>query len=306
MIVIARKTGRLGNRLKLFAHVIALACEHDLRVANPSFYKYAELFCGTAQSAIRCAFPPQSSPLFVPSTTVRGVAYNLLHVAMSCYCKPNWLREHGPLRLRELELGQFQDISSPDFVRQAKEGLLFLRGYGFRCEHLLTKHRHAVQAFFRPTPPHEAMVDQVMDRVGASENDEVVVGLHVRHGDYAKHYQGRFFYRLDQYHDIMSGIVRCLDGRRVRFLIATDGNLTADDFRPFRVSISGQSPLVDMVALSRCDLLAGPPSSFTEWASFYGDVPLHHIADPNQSIRDDDFVRHPPSMSDLPPVPLAA
>jgi hypothetical protein len=39
MIVIAEKYGQLGNRLFVFAHIIACALEHELKVANPALYQ---------------------------------------------------------------------------------------------------------------------------------------------------------------------------------------------------------------------------------------------------------------------------
>ncbi|MGQ0657567.1 MAG: hypothetical protein ACT4NU_05635 [Chromatiales bacterium] len=32
-------------------------------------------------------------------------------------------------------------------------------------------------------------------------------------------------------------------------------------------------PIEDLYALARRDLIAGPPSALTQWASFYGKVP---------------------------------
>lgn len=44
-----------------------------------------------------------------------------------------------------------------------------------------------------------------------------------------------------------------------------------------------------MYLLARCDYIIDPPSTYTMWASFYGNVPLYMITDPTQSILLDSF-----------------
>ena len=55
-LVIAFRTGRLGNRLVLFAHVIGFAAEHGCRVVNFAFHSSAHLFENTRRD-IYCRYP---------------------------------------------------------------------------------------------------------------------------------------------------------------------------------------------------------------------------------------------------------
>lgn len=45
----------------------------------------------------------------------------------------------------------------------------------------------------------------------------------------------------------------------------------------------------DLYALSRCNYIMGPPSTFTMWASFIGDVPLRIVKYSNENIERDEF-----------------
>ena len=47
--------------------------------------------------------------------------------------------------------------------------------------------------------------------------------------------------------------------------------------------------ITDLYALSRCDLIIGSPSSYSQWASFYGDVPLCLILRDKMNIIIDSF-----------------
>ena len=42
--------------------------------------------------------------------------------------------------------------------------------------------------------------------------------------------------------------------------------------------------------MSMCDYLIGPPSTFTSWASFIGNVPTYHIKNKYKKIELSDFV----------------
>ncbi|MCW3058345.1 MAG: hypothetical protein JWQ02_166, partial [Capsulimonas sp.] len=44
-----------------------------------------------------------------------------------------------------------------------------------------------------------------------------------------------------------------------------------------------------MYSLSECDYILGPPSTFTAWASFYGQKPLYKILEPEAAVSLDDF-----------------
>ena len=45
-----------------------------------------------------------------------------------------------------------------------------------------------------------------------------------------------------------------------------------------------RSDIEDLYALSICDYILGPPSTFSMWASFYGGVPLRFIKHSNDKI----------------------
>src|SRR5215467_14219369 len=61
VLVIARRCGRLANRLVLFANLGAFAEEHGFRLINFTFHSYAHLFESTCRD-IYCQYPPSSRP----------------------------------------------------------------------------------------------------------------------------------------------------------------------------------------------------------------------------------------------------
>ncbi|QDV61233.1 alpha-1,2-fucosyltransferase [Crateriforma conspicua] len=269
MILIGKRPGRLGNGLNLFAHFIAFSVQHDCPLANPAFFEYAHLFEGTYRSGLACRFPAQPASM-VPSPWVRNVAYRGLHVVLASLNDTGMVR--WPLRIHSIDLTKDCDLESEDFLRRVRDGNLIVRGYRFRCPNLVRRHINVIRDFFRPVEIYRRQIDASLQV--ARDGCDVLIGTHIRQTDYQKFMNGDWFYPVARYHAWMRDLANQFPGRRVRFLVCSDGNLSAEDFPEVDVTINRGSPVVDMYSLAGCDYLIGPPSSFSGWASMYGDVPL--------------------------------
>ncbi len=96
----------------------------------------------------------------------------------------------------------------------------------------------------------------------------------------------------------MQQLVERFAPRSVAFLICTDATLRASDFPGFTVGFGPGHPVGDLCALSFCDRLIGPVSTFSSWASFHGDVPLCTLRQRGQKLADAHF-----ATSDLSEIP---
>ena len=70
--MVALRTGRLANRIVLFANVIAFAEEHGYEVLNPAFQTYAALFESTRDTLL-CPYPPPRRGAH-PAAVIRSTA----------------------------------------------------------------------------------------------------------------------------------------------------------------------------------------------------------------------------------------
>jgi hypothetical protein len=73
-------------------------------------------------------------------------------------------------------------------------------------------------------------------------------------------------------------------GRKVAFFICSDEPRTADEFPGLSAGLGTGSPVGDLYALADCDYIFGPQSTFTQWASFYGNKPLFLLNDANARL----------------------
>ena len=125
------------------------------------------------------------------------------------------------------------------------------------------------------------------------EGLDLLVGVHVRLGDYAEWQGGRYFFQIGEYARWMHEVVAIQARQRVGFLICSNGDV--DELLKINGLHATRGPgsaVADLYALAACDLLIGPPSTFTLWASYYGQVPLHMLESANQRLWEGGFVTH--------------
>jgi hypothetical protein len=154
----------------------------------------------------------------------------------------------------------------------------------------LAQAKKELQHIFRPK-------EEIMEKASAMVSTikagaDIVVGVHIRHGDYKTFIGGRYYYTLEEYHQFMLRVQQHQPGRRVAFFISSNEDFTPDIFDGCRCYRFGKEPsgaILDLYTLSLCDRIIGPWSTYSRWASFIGEVPLCCFKDRNQEFADDNF-----------------
>lgn len=152
----------------------------------------------------------------------------------------------------------------------------------------IAEHKKEIVEMFKPD-------EQVVNKVNSyfQGYDGITVGVHVRRGDYKEYLGGRYFYNDGVYEDLMLKLGRQFDvvGKKVRFLICSNESFRVLNDKIHAFTIKDTNGITDLYALSCCDYIIGPPSSFSQWASFYGSVPLLILLNDNQEINLNSFSR---------------
>jgi len=304
LFVIGLRAGRMANRLVLFANLAALAEEEGHRVINFTLHSYAPDFEAPA-SDIYCQYPPRQRrstidrlPGLSPLLRKTRLCHHAVRLAMGLAERLPALQRRAVV-LREKAGTETVSLTGLDFRSQAAGApVVFVYNWRFRAPGLVRKHAGKLRQFFRPARRWEKAAQEAVAplRGGA----DVVVGVHIRRGDYQRWQGGRFFYPISEYAGWMRSVARQLAPKKVAFLICSDEPRTAAEFPDFEIGLGAGSPVGDLTALAQCDLILGPPSTFSQWASFYGDVPLLHLYKRGQEVRLVEF-----AVSDLGDIPGA-
>ncbi len=292
MVVISQKPGQLCNRLFVFAHFAANALEHGYAVLDPALDEYADLINGPSrQLLIRFPASPHR-PVFYGAfaTRVRRLFRKLLYRVAN---KASRMARARPFcnfsQVQVLEGSRSEPIDlSPEDGRPipCKAAISFVRGYFYHAKKNLQEHRQALLNYFGPAPPEARIVEQYIEAV--REQAETLIGVHVRQGDYADFRGGKYLYSLEAYAAVMRQLATQFPGGPL-FVLCTNGVLDPGVLTDIKWQQGPGGVATDLYALSRCDYILGPPSSYSRWAAFYGAVPLLVLEDPDRAVTVDDF-----------------
>lgn len=259
-MIYVRDKGRLCNNILQFGHVYAFSREHGRCAVSMRFaYKY---------------------PWFRICRT----------------------RGHNPLRYvlakfaAAAGLMPVVNYSVPGEVSPEKEAKILsarnvmVEGWEVRFYDLFLKYLDEIRSLFSFLPEVEEAVDASM----AGSEGTFRIGIHVRRGDYARWHRGRYLFDDDAYARVLTSIASLYPDRKLTvFVCSNDPALNQEVYRraipqaEFRFPAG--NPAEDLCLLSRCDLLAGAPSTFSLVAAMYRDLPLYWIADPDAPVTPDSF-----------------
>jgi hypothetical protein len=167
----------------------------------------------------------------------------------------------------------------------------FTKGWSTRTDtRYLAQTLPELKRIFRPK-------DEIMNKAEAliaemKHGADMVVGVHIRRGDYATWNEGRFFYELEEYHQFMLRVQELYKDKSVSFFISSNEDFSLDLFKGCSCRRFGKEPsgaILDLYTLSLCDRIIGPFSSYSRWASFIGEVPLCFLESKDQQFSVDSF-----------------
>jgi hypothetical protein len=268
-------TGRLGNRLKLLTHLSAAAVEYGFQIANPAFWKYRQDFQAWKNNSLN--FFPGNSSWPVPARLERlsrGIAWRTARAFEGI----SWLqREIGWLRCRDEEN---VDLSSQGFRNLLETGPrnLLMWGYNFHAEPLVRKHRGRLLELFRP-------------RVQPSAPSAWTAALHIRRSDYRQWAGGQYHFSWESYRDWARQIFALWANESPRVLVFSDEPVPELISKEPGVEVCQGSPAEDLFRMVGSKIILGPPSSFSDWAAWYGGAGRLRIEKAGQELRAQDLVK---------------
>jgi hypothetical protein len=107
---------------------------------------------------------------------------------------------------------------------------------------------------------------------------KIVVAVHIRRGDYLQFLDGKYYYEDEVYKEKMLQIANLFKPIEIAFSIFSNEKISINNFSGLNVSfVNDNSAIGDMWAISLCDYVIGPLSTFSMWASFWNKVPLLFI-----------------------------
>jgi len=165
-----------------------------------------------------------------------------------------------------------------------------LAGWGIRGWPLVKKYQDQIRAHLQPSPKYLDTARSFVKSLRSSY--DLVVGVHIRQGDYRRWNEGNHFFTSEEYKNIIEAFDSTHLTENVGFVLASDESqdpsVFQDDSYHFATgaAVGSGHYLEDFAKLSRCDIVLAPPSTFSTFAAFLGDSPLVPL---HRSVLEDGF-----------------
>lgn len=265
-IELKRIKGRLANVILAYAHYYSYCLDNNIELIWNIPPVYSEYF-----------------KYFDKGWLKNRTEYFYKKMNLACKVFLNKLKLNSE-RIKFLNIGYDNPPLDEEFSQYANEKTLILDTgiYSvFDMKHNVDK----VIKRFELSDKYQKIIDNYIKKFRTDV--DILVGVHVRHGDYVRWQGGKFFVEADVYGRNMENFSKCFPDRKIRFLICTDDpKLTEKDFCTDGLDIKfcGLSEIVDLTMLSKCDYLFGPKSTYAFLASILGDVPRFEILNDSEDF----------------------
>lgn len=175
-----------------------------------------------------------------------------------------------------------------DLIKKTGFGFRFINGWEHRNDvSYISEYKNQIRELFAFDPAVRKKVDDFLE-----DFDGVTIGVHVRRGDYRQWRDGKYYFDDETYARIMLSL-KCQVAeklqKRCRFIVCTNGTYNHYNSALDIMQMPGTDAITEICALSECDYIVGPPSTYSQWASFMGDTPLNFILNADEMPRIEDF-----------------
>jgi hypothetical protein len=289
-VMISSKAGRLGNRLFQAAYFMGNALSQGYRLLNPSLGEYAYLFEGSARDPL-CGYPESwrnVDPEFADQC--REFLFPCIHL-LGLIAKSGIVPGVASIDIRGFDTKDDGDIdlNGETFGEYLASGKMILpMGWKFSDYAALRKHREEITRYFTPVVSVRNTVEVLISKARAM--GDLLVGVHIRQEDYRSWKNGIHFYETERYVKWMREVVASHPDTKVVFVVCASDVLDEALFRGISYLKGPCFPAGDLHALSLCDKIIGPPSTFSAWASYHGGVPLCVLRDKRASVAPENFL----------------
>lgn len=284
MLIVNFRAGQLANKLFHFGHFIANCKAHGYKLYYPFFAEYKPFF-ENLESDEHIRVSLFANPVLA-SVSLR-IVRSLERKSKRNVWVPAAFMFHDVTSYEEKDVDY--DMNEADFVAAAKEKIVVANGWLYRDHKNFKIYADEIRRTFRPKVQFVEEAANVLAALKTTTG--VVIGVHIRRGDYRQYDRGKWFYDDSVYRNYMQSLASIFgpEGKECIFLIASNEKVNKANFSGLNVHCEERHFITDLMCLSMCDYIMGPPSTFSKWASFYSRVPLYQMYEKDQNMAMEDF-----------------
>jgi hypothetical protein len=181
------------------------------------------------------------------------------------------------------------DISESSFLSLSNKKIIIANGWLFLDYKALSRQADIIKKILKPNRNFITNIEYLKE--SEFKKYDQVVGVHLRKGDYSTFKDGQWLYSNADYAGFIKRLLamKLFKDKKLGFFLCSDEKIIEKDFTDLNVINSTGHFVEDLYLLSWCDFIIGPKSTYSGWASFYGNKPLLHIVDKDMKFSELDF-----------------
>jgi Glycosyl transferase family 11 len=256
--------GQLCNQLFRLAHHVANSVQYGYRLSCPVF-------------PYRAYFPNlNAQPLISVKKNKADWQRKLTKLISKLVCNAKTQKLIKNLGIHVLDDPYYFIDTDVKFIQMAKKQPVLVTTWLFRDYINFELKADSIRHLFEPAFEYRREANEIL--LSIKQPNKVVVGIHIRRGDYKEWEEGRYYYDDTVYYKLIQYLLTLPELSEAVFCLCSNEPLDKNAYHglPIVESVNNHF-MTDLTLLSYCDYLLGPPSTFSAWASFMGQVPLYHM-----------------------------
>lgn len=280
--------GNLGNRLFLYANIMAFAIDNHAIVINPAIHPWRGVFAGSRAGFCACYPKPRMAHIRsdLLEKLIQQLAWAMESVANS---KPS-LRQWAAIRINDSKATaqEMVNLDSPEFKHwAASKHVILLSGYQFIASTLMQRHSTILREYFHQVVG--SSTDAIEPITDLRRSCDIVIGVVIRHSGFQNWMNGKYFFPFSAYLRWIHQALRLQPDLRTGFFLCSDSDQQLDGLDEVQFRFRSGHDLENRAVLARCDMIITPPSSYGAWAAFMANAPILILHSTEQTINLADF-----------------
>lgn len=275
MIILSDYKNQMCNRLWSFSFFIAYGLMHNVDVYIPNFKDYESLFENLNQ------FQNIKFKLFKKRNNEKAIRFGIYILV-----KLNKIKISPLFRLFNIHFPKSNQLNK--LLSDPRKNVIINAWKHKKDVDAFLNQKQQIIKLFKPKNEYCKRADELFIKLKQQFN--VIVGVHIRRGDYLTFQEGIYFFDDSVYSNYMTNLKNQFAEKKVAFFISSIETVNCDNYNNLNIYMLEKSlGIEDLYALSKCDYIMGPPSTFSMWASFYGSVPLKLLETKNEIFTVNEF-----------------
>lgn len=277
IILLKDNGGRLANQLWNYASIFAYCLEKKYRCSNYAFFRYQHYF----------DIPPSNFfiKLFLlfhrthKNYKLSKILNIILYKCISIMSKKNIIRDFNlEFNLSPSINGNIKQRQLLTMIDQQNTDFYFV-GWLFRNSIGLKKYHKEIVRYFKPKDIYNSQVLKFAQSL--RQKYKLVIGVHIRQGDYKTWQGGKFFFSCADVAPILHDFLKHQNQYspdEIVFVICSDGMVEESFFSDFNIVCGPGTEVTDLYMLAQTDMIIGSNSTYGTWAAYYGQIPFFEFS----------------------------